>query len=139
MLLSDLYMFKQVFNLSTHPYGCRIIQRILEHCTADQTAPILEELHDQTERLLYDQYGNYVIQHVLEHGRPEDRSRIITQVRGKVLQLSQHKFARFVLNLLFQMSRFGFQMERSSVVHGHQLGCRVTTHISHSPFQREVN
>lgn len=84
----------QVLNLSTHPYGCRIIQRILEHCTPEQTTPILEELHQQTERLLMDQYGNYVIQHVLEHGRAEDRSRILGQVKNKVLMLSQHKFAR---------------------------------------------
>jgi len=84
----------QVFNLSTHPYGCRIIQRILEHCLPDQTLGLLEEMHEHTERLLHDQYGNYVVQHVLEHGRAEDRSRIVAQVRGKVLPLSQHKFAR---------------------------------------------
>ncbi len=64
----------QVFSLSTHPYGCRVIQRILEHCKPEQTSPILEELHQHTEQLLQDQYGNYVIQHVLEHGKP---------VRGK--------------------------------------------------------
>ncbi|KAL0620635.1 Pumilio-like protein 2 [Plecturocebus cupreus] len=85
----------QVFVLSTHPYGCRVIQRILEHCTAEQTLPILEELHQHTEQLVQDQYGNYVIQHVLEHGRPEDKSKIVSEIRGKVLALSQHKFARF--------------------------------------------
>ncbi|XP_058035422.1 pumilio homolog 2 isoform X18 [Ahaetulla prasina] len=87
----------QVFVLSTHPYGCRVIQRILEHCTAEQTLPILEELHQHTEQLVQDQYGNYVIQHVLEHGRPEDKSKIVTEIRGKVLTLSQHKFASNVV------------------------------------------
>lgn len=58
-------LFVQVFALSTHPYGCRVIQRILEHCTQEQTAPILEELHQHTDQLIQDQYGNYVIQHVL--------------------------------------------------------------------------
>nr|XP_033794666.1 pumilio homolog 2 isoform X11 [Geotrypetes seraphini] len=87
----------QVFVLSTHPYGCRVIQRILEHCTAEQTLPILEELHQHTEQLVQDQYGNYVIQHVLEHGRPEDKSKIVTEIRGKVLSLSQHKFASNVV------------------------------------------
>jgi pumilio RNA-binding family len=42
-----------------------VIQRILEHCTTDQTMPILEELHSNVEQLIQDQYGNYVIQHVL--------------------------------------------------------------------------
>ena len=52
----------QVYSLSTHPYGCRVIQRILEHCTVDQTKPLLDELHEHTEPLVQDQYGNYVIQ-----------------------------------------------------------------------------
>ena len=42
-----------------------MIQRILEHCTPEQTAPVLNELHHNTETLIQDQYGNYVIQHVL--------------------------------------------------------------------------
>jgi pumilio RNA-binding family len=87
----------QVYNLSTHPYGCRVIQRILEHCTLEQTTLVLGEIHDQTERLVMDQYGNYVIQHVLEHGRPEDKSKIIHCIQGKVLMYSQHKFARSVV------------------------------------------
>lgn len=55
----------QVLTLSTHPYGCRVIQRILEHCTPEQTTPILDEMHAHVEQLIQDQYGNYVIQHVL--------------------------------------------------------------------------
>ena len=116
-------VLKQVYHLSTHPYGCRVIQRILEHCAQEQTGPILDELHKQTEKLVQDQYGklvyitslkaswnqrhqfiysnnflsgNYVIQHVLEHGNPEDKSRIL-ELKGKVLVLSQHKFASNVV------------------------------------------
>ena len=92
--LKVLNLSVQVLNLSTHPYGCRVIQRILEHCTKDQTTSVLDELHQATERLVQDQYGNYVIQHVLEHGQPDDKSKIVTELRGKVLILSQHKFAR---------------------------------------------
>ena len=67
-VLISLFHF-QVFSLSTHPYGCRVIQRILEFCIPEQTAPILQELHANTEQLLQDQYGNYVVQHVLERGK----------------------------------------------------------------------
>lgn len=90
--------------MSTHPYGCRVIQRILEHCSPEQTAPILGELHDNTDRLVQDQYGNYVIQHVLEHGSPDDKINIISLVRGNVLLLSQHKFARYVHLVNFSSS-----------------------------------
>ena len=75
-----------------------MIQRILEHCTLEQTNMVLGEIHEQTERLVQDQYGNYVIQHVLEHGRPEEKTKIVHCIHGKVLMYSQHKFARLVLS-----------------------------------------
>lgn len=89
-----------------------MIQRILEHCTPEQTSPILEELHAHTEQLVQDQYGNYVIQHVLEHGRPEDKSKLIQSVRGKVLTLSQHKFARYVYVFLSRSLRLRRNRDR---------------------------
>lgn len=66
--------------MSTHPYGCRVIQRVLEHCTEEQKSPILAKLHENIKTLVVDQYGNYVVQHVIEHGTEEDREQIITQV-----------------------------------------------------------
>lgn len=38
--------------MATHPYGCRVIQRILEHCIAQQTDVLLRELHQHTEQLI---------------------------------------------------------------------------------------
>ena len=35
----------QVVGLSTHAYGCRVVQRILEHCTEEQYKPIMEVRH----------------------------------------------------------------------------------------------
>ena len=32
----------QVMQLSTHPYGCRVIQRILEHCNEEDNKSVLE-------------------------------------------------------------------------------------------------
>lgn len=63
----------QVYNMATHPYGCRVVQRILENCTDEQCEPILHEIHRTIKSLVTDQYGNYVVQHVLEHGRPDDK------------------------------------------------------------------
>ena len=34
----------RVKELSSHPYGCRVVQRILEHCSNPQKSVILEEL-----------------------------------------------------------------------------------------------
>lgn len=55
-----------VEKFSTHPYGCRVIQRILEHCTGVQKSAILDEIRKCSSTLIQDQYGNYVIQHVMK-------------------------------------------------------------------------
>lgn len=82
-----------VYELSTHPFGCRVLQRCFEYLTDDQTRPLLDELHKYTSNLMQDQFGNYVVQFVLEHGKPEDRLLIISRLRGQMLHMAKHKFA----------------------------------------------
>ena len=58
-----------VVGLSTHPYGCRVVQRVLEHCTIEEIKDFIRnQILQSTTALTADQYGNYVIQHMLEHG-----------------------------------------------------------------------
>ncbi|XP_047154374.1 pumilio homolog 6, chloroplastic-like isoform X2 [Vigna umbellata] len=88
----------QVAILSMHPYGCRVIQRVLEHCSDEvQCQFIVDEILESVFTLAQDQYGNYVAQHVLERGRPQERSQIISKLSGHIVQLSQHKFASNVV------------------------------------------
>ncbi|XP_022716414.1 pumilio homolog 5 isoform X2 [Durio zibethinus] len=88
----------QVATLSTHPYGCRVIQRVLENCSDKlQSQCIVDEILDAAFGLSQDQYGNYVTQHVLERGKPHERSHIISKLTGKIVQMSQHKYASNVV------------------------------------------
>ncbi|KAJ7155945.1 armadillo-type protein [Mycena crocata] len=83
-----------VYELASHPFGCRVLQRCLQHLPDVQTRPLLDELlHNYTTNLMQDQFGNYVIQFILEHGRPEDRALVISQLRGRLLYMARHKFA----------------------------------------------
>jgi pumilio RNA-binding family len=108
-----------VYELSTHPYGCRVLQRCFEHLPEEQTRPLLDELHKYTANLMQDQFGvghdlasstlgsfpltssvclltrtqNYVIQFVLEHGMPHDRDQVVSRLRGQMLHMARHKFA----------------------------------------------
>lgn len=82
-----------VFDLSTHPYGCRVLQRCFEHLPEEQTRPLLDELHKSTINLMQDQFGNYVVQFVLEHGHPKDKALVLSKLRGQMLQMARHKFA----------------------------------------------
>ncbi|KAH6827231.1 hypothetical protein C2S53_000751 [Perilla frutescens var. hirtella] len=107
--------YDQVVTLSTHPYGCRVIQRVLEHCGSPKTQTlVMNEILQYVCMLAQDQYGNYVIQHVLEHGKPSERSAIITQLIGKIVEMSQQKFAS---NVIEKCLSFGTHQERQALVH----------------------
>ncbi|KAK6156193.1 hypothetical protein DH2020_010441 [Rehmannia glutinosa] len=55
--------YDQVVTLSTHPYGCRVVQRVLEHCHSPKTqSVVMNEILQSVCALAQDQYGNYVIQ-----------------------------------------------------------------------------
>jgi pumilio RNA-binding family len=103
--------YGNVFELATHPYGCRVLQRCFEHLPDERTRPLLDELHKYITSLMQDQYGvggsslagcaaradarsqNYVVQFVLEHGHPHDRDLVVQQLRGKMILMARHKFA----------------------------------------------
>ncbi|KAK8609736.1 hypothetical protein V6N13_093151 [Hibiscus sabdariffa] len=104
----------QVAMLSTHPYGCRVIQRILEHCSNElQSQCIIDEILDAACDLSQDQYGNYVTQHVLERGKSHERGRIISKLTGKIVQMSQHKYAS---NVVEKCLEYGDSAERERLV-----------------------
>ncbi|KAL4587699.1 hypothetical protein LXL04_000573 [Taraxacum kok-saghyz] len=107
--------FDQVVTLSTHPYGCRVIQRVLEHCEDEETQnKVMTEILACVSMLAQDQYGNYVVQqHVLEHGKPNERSIIIHELAGKIVQMSQQKFAS---NVVEKCLTFGDASERQLLV-----------------------
>ncbi|XP_011032372.1 PREDICTED: pumilio homolog 1-like isoform X1 [Populus euphratica] len=106
--------YDQVVTLSTHPYGCRVIQRVLEHCHDTKTQRIMmDEILQSVCMLAQDQYGNYVVQHVLEHGKPHERSAIIKKLTGQIVQMSQQKFAS---NVIEKCLTFGTPAERQALV-----------------------
>lgn len=83
------FCWTQVFALSTHPYGCRVIQRILEHCLPEQTLPILEELHQHTEQLVQVSVGtgDWVLLGLCEHWVFHCWGRTKRNVAGKASSL----------------------------------------------------
>ncbi|KAI0035074.1 ARM repeat-containing protein [Vararia minispora EC-137] len=86
-----------VYELSSHPYGCRVLQRCLEHIGPGPTRSLLDELQKYTTELMQDQFGNYVVQFLLEKGEPQDRAAVINKLRGQMLPMARHKFASNVV------------------------------------------
>jgi mRNA-binding protein PUF3 len=103
----------QVGSLSTHPYGCRVIQRMLEYCQDPERRLILEELHSYGPQLFSDQYGNYVTQHIIEHGGIDDRQKVISLIMAQLLTYSKHKFAS---NVVEKCLVFGTEEQRREIM-----------------------
>ena len=90
-------------SLSCHPYGCRVLQRILEHCDERKKTMVLDKIKTCHQKLLDDQYGNYVIQHVLQYGRDIDRDSILEIIaQNGLLGLARQKFASNVVEKLLK-------------------------------------
>ena len=99
--------------LSCHAYGCRVLQRILEHCSEEKKIEVLDEIQKCHQRLLDDQYGNYVIQHVLQFGRPSDRDSILEIIANTgLLGLSRQKFAS---NVVEKLLKYGNGSQRRAI------------------------
>jgi hypothetical protein len=103
-----------VKTLCCHPYGCRVLQRMLEHCVESQKTATLDEIQRCHRALLDDQYGNYVIQHVLQYGRESDRDSLLKIiVENDLLKLSRQKFAS---NVVEKLLKYGNSNQRNAIV-----------------------
>lgn len=70
-----------------HCFGCRVVERLLEHCTPEQVGPLVEDLLDSGPQLCTDQYGMFVVQHVLEFGSDEHKHRMSRIVAGQIASI----------------------------------------------------
>lgn len=103
-----------VESLCCHPYGCRVLQRMLEHCVECQKMATLDEIQLCHKTLMDDQYGNYVIQHVLQYGRDSDRDSLLEIiVENDLLKLSRQKFAS---NVVEKLLKYGNSYQRNGIV-----------------------
>jgi len=101
--------------LSRHPYGCRVVQRMVEHCIEPQKSSILDSIIIHHNSLVDDQYGNYVVQRSLSYGREQDREAIFETVSGgdNVVRLSMRKQAS---NVVEMMIKHGNECQRQQLV-----------------------
>lgn len=81
-----------------HKFGCRVSERLLEHCSVEMTAPLTTVITADAHTLARHPYANYVVQHVIEYGSQAQRNIIISSlVQGGVAGLAQHRVASNVV------------------------------------------
>merc|ERR1719502_167518 len=84
-----------------HRFGCRVVERLLEHCDAALTAPIVAAVVTDIDSLSRHPFANYVVQHILEYV-PAHRTQVVhALIQVGVPLLAQHKVASNVVERAF--------------------------------------
>ncbi|KAJ9443741.1 Pumilio-like protein 3 [Diplonema papillatum] len=98
----------KVNTLATHPYGCRVIQKILEYCKREPFSPltkacgpVLNEVVRSSRMLVTNQNGNYVVQHVMANAPRQFNEIVVNELLSDFAQLSCHKFASNVAEKVY--------------------------------------
>ena len=98
----------QVRTLATHPYGCRVIQKILEHAKRDSGSPlakammpVVDEVCTNVRDLVMNQNGNYVVQHVMTNAGLKYTEEIVQNLKDIFPMLACQKFASNVAEKIY--------------------------------------
>jgi len=84
--------------VARHRYGCRVMCRLLEHCSGDgRTAALVEEVLEEAHDLSRHSYAHHVVESVLEHGDALQRRRVAIALRGDLLRGSRNRHASYVI------------------------------------------
>mmetsp|Transcript_50794 Transcript_50794/g.147996 ORF Transcript_50794/g.147996 Transcript_50794/m.147996 type:complete len:350 (+) Transcript_50794:82-1131(+) len=95
-----------VVEVSNNKYGCRIVQRLVEHCPRQQVHEIVDTIVLDALMLSAHPYGNYVAQCVLIHGTPGDRQRIVKIMLDSASQMCRSLHScRIILAAFEQVDR----------------------------------
>merc|ERR1719277_852214 len=76
-----------VLQVARHKYGCRVIQRLIEHCEELQVQEVIGDLLRNFRLLAKRPYSNYVLQHMLQYGSEVVQTKAMNIVGGSVLEL----------------------------------------------------
>ena len=97
-VLCELSVGMAPTELAKHRYGCRILERIIEHFPPRLLATSVDALLADAWDLCRHVYGNFVIQHLLEHGQQAHRRLIIHLLCGDPTTAALDPFACNVLD-----------------------------------------
>merc|ERR1712070_1248343 len=64
-----------------HKYGCRILQRLIEHCPSEQVEHLADVVVNQVLNIACHPYGNHVIGCLFEHGTETNKTALCKTVQ----------------------------------------------------------
>ncbi|PUZ74303.1 hypothetical protein GQ55_1G053900 [Panicum hallii var. hallii] len=111
-IFRSLYGVGKAKMLSTHPYGCHVVQKVLAYCNPEIHHAMTAEIIESVQMLSADRFGNYVVQHLLEHGGVARRSTMVEKFATQIVAMSYHKYAS---NVIEKCLTFGCHHDRQLI------------------------
>mmetsp|Transcript_17837 Transcript_17837/g.29668 ORF Transcript_17837/g.29668 Transcript_17837/m.29668 type:complete len:493 (+) Transcript_17837:58-1536(+) len=99
-----------VSELCRHRYGCRIVEGLLIHCTAEQTQPLVSILLPQAYDLCMHMYGNFVMQRIVENGSDSVRQDIFRLLQVHVASLGTNFYGSAVIGTCMRFAGIAGQL-----------------------------
>lgn len=106
-------VLRDVRGLAMDKFGCRVVQRMLEHCEDHVKERMTRDLRPHIRVMVVHQFGNYVIQNILTNGPSEDRRLVTDEVLSNLLFYCKNKFASNVVEKALDYSP---EIQRTEIV-----------------------
>eukprot|EP00929_Paragymnodinium_shiwhaense_P103178 TRINITY_DN6649_c0_g1_i1.p1 TRINITY_DN6649_c0_g1~~TRINITY_DN6649_c0_g1_i1.p1 ORF type:complete len:421 (-),score=57.85 TRINITY_DN6649_c0_g1_i1:481-1683(-) len=97
-ILKEALQWGEAANLARHQYGCRLIERLIEHFPLQALADMIDNILLDAPALSRHVYGNFVMQHLLEYGAMTHRQRIVEILRANLGSSATHHHMSRVLD-----------------------------------------
>jgi len=78
-------------------YGCRVVQRLVEHCPQSQIRGLVEALPREVRQIAMHFFGNYVVQNLLQYAAEPQRIRLKDVPLAELRVLGQDTYGNAVL------------------------------------------
>jgi len=102
-----------LLHTAQHKYGCRIVQRLLEHCRFDQVQRLVDVILQDAVELACHPFGNYVLQHTLEYSPDGTRDHLIELLVKHVNTMAADTCAAAVVSQAMSIGNKGAPLARA--------------------------
>lgn len=83
--------------VARHRFGCRILERLIEHVPHEEMSILLDAIINDAEALCRHPFANFVVQHLFEHGSRACQSAILNNMIKQLPILAKHRTASHVV------------------------------------------
>jgi len=104
-IIDELMSADNMSSVAQHKFGCRIVQRLLEYCRADQVFTLVQQFLSEAASLINSHYGIYVIQHLLQYACREHQRYLLDLMIENTKAICSSNVSGVVVNAVLSLEK----------------------------------